>query len=778
MRRDSVRAGGAPRAPRRRLLTAAVVATVIAPVLALGRVLGWEANTPLWFLLLVHGLALLAALGVVISIAELDRANRHTEAVEARLRERDERVRALAQNASDVIAVTAPDGRFDYVSPAFETVLGYPVADAPQLNWLALVHDDDRDALAASLATPTPPNEPRRVEVRIRRADGTYRWFDALVTDMTRTPSVGGLVANLRDVTERKAAEAALAEVQAAFRYAFEDAPVGMVLASLDGRILRANRAFARLLDRSAEQLVDVPLMALAHPDDRLAVELEHERLLRGDIDIVRIEQRCVRSDGATIWVNGNSTVVRDVEGRALYVIGQMEDVTERKALRDRLAYEATHDPMTGLANRAKFTEVVEQSVAVASRLGRRVAVMFVDLDHFKVVNDGLGHAVGDELLMTVAHRLRTVLRKGDVVARFGGDEFLILCGQLSGAQAALEVADRVAEVLAKPVQLTQGEVFITASIGIALSEPGDSGETLMRHADAAMYRAKNEGRARIQIFDRRADDGAAAMLKTGTALHHAVERNELVLHYQPIVELRHGRTVGAEALLRWNHPDRGLLMPNEFLPLAEETGLIVPIGDWVLETACVQAAEWRDARRNGDGDGFYVSVNLSPRQLADPALASAVKRGLDRHRLNGSSLSFEITEHSLMYDTASSLHALESLRDLGLQVSVDDFGTGFSSLAHLKRVPIHALKIDASFVKGVAEDPEDLHVVEAMIGLAHALGLRTLAEGVETTAQLECLRKLGCDLAQGYLLGPPAPAERCSFGPVDEPLPAWTNRP
>jgi diguanylate cyclase (GGDEF)-like protein len=427
---------------------------------------------------------------------------------------------------------------------------------------------------------------------------------------------------------------------------------------------------------------------------------------------------------------------------------------------------------MTGLANRTSFTERVSRALDVATELGRRVAVLFVDLDHFKVVNDGLGHAAGDELLMTVAHRLRSVLRSTDVVARFGGDEFLILCGELTGAEAATEVAHRVTEVLAKPIQLSQGEVFITASVGIALSEPGDTGETLMRHADAAMYRAKNDGRAQVQVFDRRADDSAAAVLKTGSDLHHAIGRGELVLHYQPIVDLRQGHAIGAEALLRWNHPTRGLLLPGEFLHLAEETGLILRIGEWVLETACRQAVAWQAARREHGTAvaGFFVSVNLSPRQLTNPSLASDVERVLRAERLDPALLSFEITEQSLLYDSASAVRALEAVHDLGVRVSVDDFGTGFSSLAHLKRIPIETLKIDRSFIDGVSTDASDLRVVEAVIGLAHALGLRTLAEGVQTDDQLRVLRELGCDFAQGYLLGRPAPSETLATVIADAP--------
>jgi diguanylate cyclase (GGDEF)-like protein/PAS domain S-box-containing protein len=726
---------------------------------------------------LVHGLAALAGLGLVFTLRHLDDANRQTEAVEAQLRTREERFRALVQNASDAIMVLSADGAVQDVTPAFETVLGYSPQDARQLSVRDLVHEDDYEALRASLSEPPAPGESRRLEVRLRRREGAYRWFDALVTDLTQNPVVGGFVVNLRDVTERKATESALAEVQAAFRYAFEDAPIGVVIADLNGFILRPNRAFARLLDAPSEELVDVSILSLAHPDERLAIQLEHERLLRGEIEVMRREARCIRPDGTTLWVNCSTSVVRDVDGHPLYLIGQMEDVTERRVLSDRLAYEATHDPMTGLANRASFTDQVSRAVTIAGRIGKRVAVMFVDLDHFKVVNDGLGHAVGDELLMAVAYRLRNTLRSSDIVARFGGDEFLILCGELTGPEGALDIAGRVSEALTQPVHLSEGEVFVTASIGIALSEPGDSGETLMRHADAAMYRAKSDGRARIQIFDRRADDGAAATLKTGTALHHALEREELVLHYQPIVELRHGRTVGAEALLRWNHPERGLLLPGEFLPLAEETGLIVPIGEWVLETACLQAAEWRDASEGGEGRRLYVGVNLSPRQLSDPTLSTAIERMLRAHSLDPSLLSFDITEQSLLYDTTSAIRALESLRDLGLHVSVDDFGTGFSSLAHLKRIPIDTLKIDATFVRGVADNPEDMRIVEAVISLAHALGLRTLAEGVETPEQLQCLRAMRCDLAQGYLFGAPQPTANWeAVGETFVPEPAWTT--
>ncbi len=479
------------------------------------------------------------------------------------------------------------------------------------------------------------------------------------------------------------------------------------------------------------------------------------------------------------MWVALTMSTVKDDDGRAMFSIGQLEDITERKAFSDRLRYEAAHDVMTGLLNRASFSERVARHLAADDDAGgRKSAVLFIDLDHFKLVNDSLGHAAGDDLLVTVAQRLRHTLRPGDLLARFGGDEFVLFCTNLSGTQAVSAIARRLIAALAEPLMIGSDEVFVSASVGIAVAHEGDTAETLLRHADAAMYQAKHDGRARAVVFRPDHHGSAVEALRTGNDLHRALDRDELVLHYQPIMDLRTGRVIGFEALVRWNHPERGLLSPADFIPFAEETGLIVPIGAWALETACRQTAHWqrvRDDDHAGERLPLSISVNLAARQVADRKLAMTVAGIIERTGIAPEAIVLELTENTLMQDTSSTIDALQALRSQGVRLSIDDFGTGYSSLSYLKRFPVEALKIDRTFIDGLGRDNEDTSIVEAIIRLAHALELSAVAEGLETPTQLETLRTLGCDFAQGYLLGYPLPADVIGERPADD-LTPWQD--
>jgi diguanylate cyclase (GGDEF)-like protein/PAS domain S-box-containing protein len=419
-----------------------------------------------------------------------------------------------------------------------------------------------------------------------------------------------------------------------------------------------------------------------------------------------------------------------------------------RKRSEEELAHQALHDLLTGLPNRALLLDRLEQALARSRRQGGLVAALFLDLDHFKMLNDSRGHAAGDELLRAVAGRLHDVIRPSDTVARFGGDEFVVICEGVANEVEARLMGDRITKAVETPFPLSSGEAFATVSVGIALADGEEDADTMLRNADAAMYRAKERGRARTEVFDEKLRVRSRVRYETESALRRAVERGELRLVYQPVVAVADGTMVGAEALVRWHHPDRGLVLPDQFIPLAEEAGLIMPIGAWVLEEACRQTAVWRDEH---PGSPFSIAVNLSARQLLLPDLVDQVVAVLEQAGLDPSHLTLEITESVLMEDVDFSIERLLGLKALGVRLAVDDFGTGYSSLSYLKQLPMDTLKVDRSFVDGLGTDPHDSSIVAAVVALAEALDLVALAEGVESRLHVAELKSLGCQFAQGF---------------------------
>ena len=452
------------------------------------------------------------------------------------------------------------------------------------------------------------------------------------------------------------------------------------------------------------------------------------------------------------------TALVEVLQRRRRYALQLVEERTEVLAQQQAaLAHQALHDALTGLPNRVLVAERLEQALARAVPSGSEVAVLFVDLDHFKFINDSRGHAAGDELLVIVAERLRQVVRADDVVARFGGDEFVVVCqGQAASLEASL-VAGRITDALQEPVVVDGQEIFLSASVGIAVADGTGSPESLLRDADVAMYRAKEKGRARCEFFDATMRTGAIEHLEIRSALHRAIERDELRVFYQPVVDLGSGAVVGVEALVRWAHPQYGLVPPASFVPLAEETGLIVAIGAWVLGQSTAQLARWR---QRSWGRSLTVNVNLSARQLRQPDLVPTLMATLLQTGVEPGALCLELTETTFMEDARSHRETLAGIRELGVGLAIDDFGTGYSSLTYLKRLPVNVLKIDQAFVRGLGEDAADTAIVKSVIDLAHALGLVVVAEGVETGDQAAHLRELGCDLAQGYFFARPQPAE------------------
>ena len=494
------------------------------------------------------------------------------------------------------------------------------------------------------------------------------------------------------------------------------------------------------------------------HEDDREVVRLSLDGLDKGELEV---EFRVCPPGGETRYVDMRVYVVRDGPDRNVRRAGVIRDITERKAQDARIEHLAYHDSLTGLPNRTMLMDRLGHALSQAQRLDQQLAVLFIDLDRFKLVNDSLGHSVGDQLLQEIARRLRASLRDADTVARVGGDEFQVVVTNIGGATGAARIAEKLMRALGEPFTLEGQELHVTASLGLSLfPRDGDSGALLLKYADIALYEAKGEGRNAYRFFSPEMNAQAHGRLRLENDLRRAVERHELELHYQPQLDLATGEVCAVEALVRWRHPVRGLVLPNAFIPMAEETGLVLGIGEWVLNEACRQVAQWQ---REGISEGttpLRVAVNISARQLQRPGLDGGVRRALALSGLPAECLELEITESSVMLDPQHAQSVLQSLRELGVQLSIDDFGTGYSSLAYLKRLPLDRLKIDRSFIGGIPTDSDDAAIVETIIVMTHKLGLRVIAEGVETLEQQLQLVRQGCDEMQGFLLAQPAPAD------------------
>lgn len=730
-----------------------------------------------------HGWALGVALGaslLVFLAAKLvgrNEARAHRAVIETTrsLAESEHRFRTLIAEQDDIVLIIDADLVIGWANETATRLLGYPMDELIGLPGLEFIHPDDQPEVIdrlADLVDEVDDDDP--FEIRVRAVNGEYLHMEVLAVDLSDDPAIGGIVINLRDITERHRAERDLADSQARFQIAFEQAPIGMVLMTPDGTILRVNPALAVMLERDVAELEGLSARELITPAHRRTDAEHFGRLVAGEISEYHIERRLTQKGGSPTWVAITVSATHLSSGEPQYVIAQIEDVTERKAIADELAHQAVHDPTTGLPNRLQFFTRLDTSLDQAAKRGSRVGIIFVDLDHFKWVNDSHGHAVGDQVLTIVGDRLRAALRPSDSVARLGGDEFTVLCPDVVDQATLMAVAERMYEVVTRPIAVPDGEVFLTPSLGVALAAlDGATSESLLRDADDAMYQAKKNGRARIEAFDSRAPSTAGSSLHL-TALHHALERDELEIFYQPIVELEAGAVLGVEALLRWHHPERGLVGPSEFVPLAEETGLVVPMGLWVLETACRQALEWQANAPRG-ADRLSISVNLSARQLAETSLARKVAEVIEEVGIDPDTVWLEITETALMNDVESAGSALRALRAQGLHLSVDDFGTGYSSLSNLKRFPVEVLKVDGTFVDGLGRDPEDTAIVSGIVSLANAMGLGSVAEGVETLSQLRELQRLSCVTAQGFLFQHPRSAADIGAYPTQS-LAPWPS--
>jgi diguanylate cyclase (GGDEF)-like protein/PAS domain S-box-containing protein len=699
----------------------------------------------------------------------LQRLGRRDHALDRLLRSED-RLNTIVTGSRGILYISelGPEGRWTYVSPQVEEILGFTAAEwtsDPGL-WARQLHHEDRERVLAEEAdfASYAQGQVYESEYRVLTRSGESRWLRdaaAIVATEDGTLVWSGV---LTDVTERRTIEEALRASEERFRAVIETASDAFVSVDTDGTIVEWNRKAEETFGWTQEEAIGLPLVATIVPEGSRETHLRaFDRFVRsggGAVGDRTLEVNAMRRDGVefpvelSVWMTLSHGTQR--------INAFVRDTSERRTL-EAVTHQAFHDPLTDLANRALFTD------RVASALARRddastatVAVLLLDLDDFKTVNDSLGHAAGDELLVAVAARLRACVRPGDTLARLAGDEFAILLDELDDDGSAVAVAKRVAKRLEAPFEIEAMEIAVRASIGISLGQSPDARpDDLMRDADVAMYEAKAQGKGGYRVFEPHMRHAVVKRMELKADLRHALERDELHVLYQAYVKLEDESIVGAEALLRWDHAERGVIPPLDFIPLAEEMGLIVPIGRWVLGEASAQAVEW--ARRWPELGPLTLSVNISARQLQDRAFVGEVAEIVAEHGLPAERVVLELTESSLVEDPDQAVRRLRGLRELGIRLAIDDFGTGYSSLGYLQRYPIEILKVHRAFVAELGRHPDEPALATAILQLAHHLGMQTVAEGVENAVQVEALRALGCGFAQGFYFSRPLSAQEFS---------------
>jgi diguanylate cyclase (GGDEF)-like protein/PAS domain S-box-containing protein len=537
----------------------------------------------------------------------------------------------------------------------------------------------------------------------------------------------------------------------------FNYSHAGIGIVTLDGNLVKVNRALCELFGYSVETLLTMNFFNLIHPDDFANSQNKIQQLLDDQIKIYQSEHQCSRKGNDSVWVSTTISLIRSEKGEPAYFVVQAQNITMQKKAEERLRHMAYHDPLTGLANRNKLEQFITQLLAQSRRHQESFAILFIDLDRFKNINDTIGHEAGDLLLQIVADRLKATIRNTDLVARLGGDEFVIVITDVTKSESVALIATKILESVIEAIVLKGQEVYITTSIGISLYPfDGQNMPTLMKNADLALYRAKDHGKNNYQFYTMEMTSKAQEKMSLQNALVHAVTNKEFLLHYQPKMDMKTRKISGVEALLRWKNQKYGLITPDEIISLAEETGLIIPVNDWILRTACNNLKKWHEL-------GFTsltISVNCSPRQFKQANLTSEVMRILTDTGISAQHLEFEVTEKLINQDPDNILRALYSLKDLGVQIAIDDFGTGYWSLNNLRRMSVDRIKIDKTFIKQLIVDETSTDIVQAIIAMANKLNIKTVAEGVETRDQYEFLLHEGCTEIQGYYLTKPLPDE------------------
>lgn len=690
--------------------------------------------------------------GVVVNGRDITKRRDAEEA----LRKSGARFKALVQHASELMLVWDAGGAITYASPAtLRFAMGHvpddPDDDVQHISMYMATEDRNRvTKLVIELSARPAASE--RFVAKFRRHDGEYRSLEIIVTNLIDDPDIHGIVANGRDITDQLEFQEALGQSEEWFRSLVQHGSDIVAVLDADGRVRYVSPSIQNVLGYDPPSLIDGIGFEFVHRGDLSRLVKHFAVVLATHGHHGAVEMRARHADGTWRWLEVGYTNQLDNPAVAGVVLN-FRDVTERRHMADELAHQAVHDSLTGLPNRVLLSDRLEQALTRAARDVSTVGVVFLDLDRFKLVNDTRGHVAGDSLLVAVARRLRSATRAQDTVARFGGDEFVVVYEDVTGIDGLVDRARRLCDMLAVPFVIDGHEVYATISVGVAVGHTGASVEDLLRDADAAMYHAKERGGGTVEVFDESIRLRAHTRYETERALRGALERDEFALVYQPLIEIASGRLIGMEALLRWDHPVRGTIGPGLFIELAEETGLIVAIGAQTLDRACRKLAEWRTLP---GAEELGMSVNVSAVQLRDQDLPGHVASALQLVGLPPDALTLEITESLLIEDTTACLDGLNALNELGVRLVVDDFGTGYSSLGYLNRMHIDGLKIDQTFVQRLGEQPRDTAIISAIIAMADALGLSVVAEGIETADQATRLMDLGCQFGQGFRFAVP----------------------
>ena len=673
-------------------------------------------------------------------------------------------LKTLLANIDGIVYRCRDDAQhtLEFASQGCLAVTGYDVAELLHnavIAFESLKHPDDQLWVAEATRLALKERRAFDLEYRLVHAGGGVRWvWDRGMGVYDAQGNVLAIEGLVHDVTSRKEAEQGLREAERRYRGLFDNALEGIFRTTLEGRYLGANPALANIygFDSPAEliaNLQNIGAQLYVDPERRR----EFMRIITSRGTVSGFESQVYRKNGEVIWISENARVIVEDDGLPQGYEGTVEDITDRKLYQARIEQQANFDTLTGLANRSLLEDRLKQAILTAANYNTRLAVAFIDLDRFKFINDSLGHHVGDELLKTMAARFHVCVQERDTVARLGGDEFVLLLNSPGSADEVRVVLERMLSTVTQPWLTEHGEYQITCSIGVALyPDDGADAQTLLKHADSAMYRAKDCGRNNFQFFTRELNTLMTQRLELEGKLRRALERNQFQLHYQPRVELATGKVLGAEALLRWHIPGEPLILPERFIALAEETGLIIAIGKWVLHSACAQNKAWQDLGL----PPAVVSVNVSAHQFRANNFVRCVADTLKETGLDPGYLEIELTE-SVMHDAPALVGMLGELKRIGVHVAIDDFGTGYSSLSSLKRFPVDRLKVDRSFVEHIVSDPDDAAIVRAIIALGRNLGLKVVAEGVESAEQLQFLREHGCDEVQGYYFSRPIPPQQ-----------------